>query len=56
MMEQRIQKSRNLSKINRNEAGEEGITYNETADSQKPYMSEVTGWHGAFPPKRYKSK
>lgn len=38
--------------MNRNEAGEEGVTYNETADSQKPYLSEVTGWHGAFPPEK----
>lgn len=49
MREQRIQKSRNLSKMDRNEAGEEGVTYNEMADSQKPFLSEVTGWHGAFP-------
>lgn len=49
MMEQRIQKSRNLSKMDRNEAEEEGVTYNEMADSPKPYLSEFTGWHGAFP-------
>lgn len=48
MMEQRTQKSRNLPKMDRNEAGEEEITYNEMADFQKPFLPEVTGWHSVF--------
>lgn len=41
MMEQTVQKSRNLSKMDKNGVGEEGVTNNEMEDSQKPICQKL---------------